>query len=139
MGEEQELRGTVGSRAPLLVCCIRQPITDGQTVDSLFDDNQRSWNEPLVRIVYEEHVAEQVLQVPISRHGGEDFICWPHTKSGTFSVRTAYHMARSDSAIFNRSKRGRGMISDGEGEAKMWKAIKAPGKMLITLWRFAHD
>jgi hypothetical protein len=34
------------------------------------------------------------------------------------------------------------MMSDLESDTKKWKAlwaIQAPGKMLITLWRFAHD
>jgi hypothetical protein len=36
----------------------------------------------------------------------------------------------------------RGLTSDSEAEARVWKklwAIVVPGKMKITLWRFAHD
>jgi hypothetical protein len=32
----------------------------------------------LVTSVFEDDVANQVLQVPISHHGAEDFISWLH-------------------------------------------------------------
>uniref|UniRef100_A0A8I6Z480 RNase H type-1 domain-containing protein n=1 Tax=Hordeum vulgare subsp. vulgare TaxID=112509 RepID=A0A8I6Z480_HORVV len=44
--------------------------------------------------------------------------------------------------VASRSVLGRGMSSNLRGDAISWNrlwAIKAPGKMLITIWRFAHD
>jgi hypothetical protein len=71
----------------------------------------------------------------ISRHG-EDFVCWPHSKHGLYTVRSAYNLARSESFFVERSIRGRGMSSTSAHEEKMWKSIwkiKAPSKMKIHL------
>jgi ribonuclease HI len=118
------------------------PLTDGQTVDSLLDEETRSWNVTRVRSVFEESVAVQILQIPISRHRGDDFLSWPHSRFGLYTVRSAYHLARSERAAAMRSSSGRGMASDSQTDASFWKslwAIKVPGKMCITLWRFAHN
>ena len=50
---------------------------------------------------------------------------------------------RTDRFAVERSRSSRGSSSSSlDGDAKQWKmlwAAKAPGKMKITLWRFAHD
>lgn len=99
------------------------PLLEGQTVDSLLTEDARSWNEQIVRSVFVEEVAEKVLQIPISRFGGDDFVSWPHTRYGVYSVRSAYHLARSDSALVTRSATGRGMVSDPESDSKKRKAL----------------
>jgi hypothetical protein len=57
-------------------------------------------------------------------------------------VRSAYHLARTEAALVARSAAGLGMTSNVPDDTKLWKslwAIKASGKMRITLWRFAHN
>jgi ribonuclease HI len=118
------------------------PIRDSLKVASLFSTHGRFWDEERVRALFAEDVAEQILQLPISRHDDEDFISWPHTKHGGYTVRSAYNFARHESAQAERSGKNRGMSSDNGAVEKSWKAlwaINAPGKMLITLWRFAHN
>ena len=118
------------------------PLSGGHTVDLLLAEDARSWDEPTVRSVFVKELADTVLQILISRFDGEDFVSWPHTKLGVFSVRSAYNLARLDQAQVSRSTKGRGMTSDSISESKFWKAlwaIQALGKMHITLWRFAHD
>jgi hypothetical protein len=91
--------------------------------------------------MFTAEIAGRVLQIPFNRLGGEDFVSWPHTRSSTFSVRLA-NLACADTAFLDHSRKGRGMVSDFQGESKAWKklwVIKAPGKMQITLWRFAHN
>jgi hypothetical protein len=87
-------------------------------------------------------VALQILQLPISRHGDEDFLSWPHTRHGGYSVRSAYNLAHHEVVHVGRSRQGRGMSSEVSNEEQSWKAlwaIQASGKMHITLWRFAHN
>jgi hypothetical protein len=117
-------------------------LNDGQTVDTLLDANLHSWDESVVRSIFSEEVARKVLQIPISCRGDNDFISWPHSRFGTYTVRSAYHLARSEEALVSRSKSGRGMSSDTLADTTLWKslwAVHAPGKMRITLWRFAHN
>jgi hypothetical protein len=89
-----------------------------------------------------EVLANKILQIPISQLGEDDFITWPHNKIGVYTVRSVYFLACGDAALISRSGRGRGMSSGEAVESKDWKAlwaIRAPGKMKITLWRFIHD
>jgi hypothetical protein len=87
-------------------------------------------------------LAKVILQVPISRHGGEDFVSWPHDKFGQYFVRSAYNLARTTSFFFVQNFMGKGSSSDRSKEEKDWKAvwsINAPSKMKIVLWRMIHD
>jgi hypothetical protein len=100
------------------------------------------WDTDRIQTLFDEETAAKILQVPISRHGGEDFVSWPYTKNGAYSVRSAYHLARTEAVYLARSMPKQGLSSTREDEAPLWKklwAIKAPGKMKITLWRFIHD
>jgi ribonuclease HI len=125
-------------------CTLRPlvPLLPDQTVDTLMLDDRREWDGDLVRTIFDDEMAGKILQVPISRFGGEDFASWPWTRYGHYSVRSAYHLARSAKVAMDRSKRGQGSSSIVEDNSRIWKklwAAKAPGKMKITLWRFAHD
>lgn len=87
-------------------------------------------------------VASQILRIPISQHGGEDFSRWSHTKFGEYSVRSAYNLARSANFLLAQSSSGHGQCFDRGREEKQWKtlwSVRAPNKMKIVLWRFAHD
>ncbi|KAK1602970.1 hypothetical protein QYE76_018463, partial [Lolium multiflorum] len=120
----------------------RIPLMPDQTVDTMMVDGTSSWDSELIRTIFDDEVAAKILQVPISRHGGDDFASWPWTRFGTYSVRSAYHLARSERVASDRSKHGQGSSSVVSDNSKIWKklwASKAPGKMKITLWRFAHD
>ena len=84
----------------------------------------------------------KILHVPISRHSGDDFISWPHTRFGAYSVRSAYNLARTAQVVEERSRSGSGSSSNSSDDAKQWKklwAMKVAGKMKITLWCFAHN
>jgi ribonuclease HI len=118
------------------------PLPNGATVDFLLSEDSCSWDASVVRSIFEEDVANQVLQIPISRRGGEDFISWPHTRFGDYTVASGYSLARSEKFYLDRSKQGGGAHSSTQADGSLWKklwAIKVPGKMKINLWRFAHN
>jgi hypothetical protein len=96
----------------------------------------------LIRTIFSEDVAVKILQVPISKHGGDDFASWPLSRFSQYTVRSAYQLARSERSAVDHSKTGQGSSSLVMDNSKIWKklwASKAPGKMKITLWRFAQD
>jgi hypothetical protein len=114
----------------------RIPLMPDQTVDTLMLDGTSSWDSELIRTIFDDEVAAKILQVPISRHGGDDFASWPWTRFGSYSVRSAYHLARSERVASDRSKHGQGSSSVVSDNSKIWKklwASKASGKMKITL------
>jgi hypothetical protein len=57
-------------------------------------------------------------------------------------VCSGYNLARACKFNEQRSSVGCGMTSGTDGDSKLWKtlwSVKAPGKMIITLWHFSHD
>jgi hypothetical protein len=108
----------------------------------MMDSDRMTWDIDRIQTLFDEETTAKILQVPISRHGGEDFTSWPHTKNGSYSVRSGYHLARTEAFHLARSMPKQGLSSTAEDDSRLWKklwAIKAPGKMKITLWRFIHD
>lgn len=108
----------------------------------MLDDDLGSWNEETVRAFFQQDIANEILQLPVCQHGGGDVACWPFTKFGEYSVRSAYNFTRAASFMVSRSYNGRGQSSNSASEERNWKAIwsvTAPNKMKVVLWRLAHD
>ncbi|XP_073363182.1 uncharacterized protein [Aegilops tauschii subsp. strangulata] len=118
------------------------PIPASATVHCLINEEQGVWEEESVRAFFLGGVADDILQIPINRNGGNDFARWPFTKYRVYSVKSAYNMARTCSFLNERSKSGLGQCSSWPREEKLWKSlwcVKVPNKMKIVLWRVAHD
>src|SRR5438105_9585989 len=92
------------------------PLVDNKMVDSLMNVETWTWNADLVWSVFDEDIADLVLQVPISRLGGDDFVSWPHNRLSIYSVRSAYLLARMSMVQTSRSVVGRGMPSDAQAD-----------------------
>jgi hypothetical protein len=129
-GKKTKLLSVLPSQLKTLI-----PVPEGATVSFLIDEAHGHWDSELVSSVFEEVVAAQILQVPISRLGGDDFASWPHSNFGSYTVKSAYNLVRTRDFTLHRSVPGRGSRSDTSDEAKNWRrlwTIKAPGKMKIT-------
>jgi hypothetical protein len=50
------------------------PVPLDMTVDSLMLGDSRTWDVDTVCPIFDEAVVDQILQVPISRHGGDDYV-----------------------------------------------------------------
>jgi hypothetical protein len=53
---------------------FRAPVPDDTTVSFLLSDDHRSWCVDTVRTIFDDEVANAVLQIPISRRGRNDFL-----------------------------------------------------------------
>lgn len=49
------------------------------------DELNPSWNETLVRKVWNNNTANEILQIPL---GGSDIRCWGNEQAGTCTVKT---------------------------------------------------
>jgi hypothetical protein len=78
------------------------PLDDDLTVDFLFQEGSRSWDADQIRSLFPDNICSNILQVPISRHGNDDFASWPF-----YTVRSAYHLAREERFGADRSRAGR--------------------------------
>jgi hypothetical protein len=99
------------------------PIPNEAIVSCLMDDQTCQWIPEMVYAFFDKETTDLIMQVQISKHGGEDFVRWPHTRNGIYSVRSAYNMVRSNKFFLSRSKRGGGMLSAAVNEEKQWKMI----------------
>lgn len=100
------------------------------------------WNVNLIRNFFPEEIAEKILSIPISTVGCNDFASWPYSKSGAYTVRSAYNLMKSHQFWINRSRPGTGSSSKQDHMEKVWKklwTIQCPNKMKIVLWRIAHN
>jgi hypothetical protein len=117
-------------------------IGDNQTVNTLMRANEGQWNEAAIRKYFSDDIAERILSIPLSTEGCSDFPSWPHSKTGVYTVRSAYNLARTCTFWSERSCSGKGSSSNHENMEKAWKklwAIQCPNKMKVTLWRMAHN
>ena len=70
-------------------------VPSSATVKCLLNEDQGSWCEETVRAFFQDEIANEILLLPVGRHGEEDYVRWPHTKFGEYSVRSAYNLART--------------------------------------------
>jgi hypothetical protein len=108
----------------------------------LMNDEGNAWEVDTVRMFFHDELASTILQIPIRRHGGDDYVSWAHDKHGLYTVKSAYNLARTESFFSNRGTAGRGSSSNVQLEEKCWKkvwAIQAPNKMKVTLWQIIND
>jgi hypothetical protein len=114
------------------------PIPVSATVHCLLDEGTGTWNDKNIHAFFDPDTAAKILQIQVARHTGEYFVCWPHTRHGIFSVRSAYNLARTRKFPASLSRTGQEMSSAWVADEKAWKMvwkIHAPGKMNIHLWR----
>ncbi|KAG8380966.1 hypothetical protein BUALT_Bualt06G0071400 [Buddleja alternifolia] len=64
-------------------------------VFTLIVSHSRLWNEELIRNVFWPPDATSILSIPLARYSCPDSLIWHYSKNGLFSVKSAYHVARS--------------------------------------------
>ena len=145
IGEGQQIRIVSDHWIPSTPPQLLDPIAEipaEATVKCLMNEELSSWIEENVRAFFRDDLASEILQIPISHHGGDDFPRWPFTKFGDYTVRSGYNLLRSARFTVHQSRNGRGESSNRTGEEKFWKSlwsITTPSKMKVVLWRLAHD
>ena len=61
-------------------------------VEDIIDPHTGQWDEALLHSVFSPVDVHRILQIPLHVETMEDFVAWHYTRSGTFSVRSAYHV-----------------------------------------------
>jgi hypothetical protein len=70
-----------------------------------------------VHAFFSPDMASENFQISIARHGVEDFVSWPFTKHGNYTVRSAYYFACSNKKLSPRdSREGKHAKCQGCGE-----------------------
>jgi hypothetical protein len=111
-------------------------------VSFLLNDRADHWDMDKVNFFFTPEMARAIQQIPVSRHGGDDFISWPHAKFGLYTVKSAHNLARTGKSFAKRYANDRGDSSDLSNQEKQWKSIwsiTSPEKMKIVVWRMVRD
>jgi hypothetical protein len=108
-------------------------------VSDLIDNSSMTWKEDLVRSMFPNYDAEEILRICLPHSAEEDYIALHFEKSGNFSVRSAYRLA----LLQNSENFCSGQQSDNpNGDRPIWDVIwktKVPQKVKIFSWRLATD
>ena len=102
-------------------------------VSLLIDETSRSWKVDGVKSMFSGWEANVICAIPLPPRAKLDRLFWNDTKSGLFSVRSAYHL----------QVRSRAATTDGESsvvglDKKFWKflwSLSLPPKVKSFLWR----
>jgi hypothetical protein len=63
-------------------------------VAQLMDQTTMEWKEEVVRDVFKEQDADEIMRIRLPSKPTEDFISWFYEKNGLFSVRSVYKLAK---------------------------------------------
>jgi hypothetical protein len=115
VGNGEQIRITKDKWIPDAPCHPIHPtiqIPDDLRVRCIIDESSRQWNEELVLICFRPAEAECILNIVLSHNQVCDCVSWPFTKTGTYTVKSAYIMAKCEAIHLKVSAKGKGGSSD---------------------------
>jgi len=124
----------------------RKPVTPRRSclltrVSELIDPTTSEWDEKLICDIFWPEAAAEILRIPINVNM-EDWPAWHFDAKGVFSVKSAYKLAvEKRDARTGRDASSSGCAGGCMSEfqwIKIW-LIKAPNKVKMFIWRFAHN
>jgi hypothetical protein len=118
---------------------IQSPIRnlDGEAkVCELIDQDLNWWNIPLIKEVFRKEEAEMICGMAICPGTQQDCMVWAGNKSGLFTVRSAYHLAKEV------EKREVGGCSGNNMMTHLWNKIwqlQVPRVVTLFLWQACNN
>jgi ribonuclease HI len=108
--------------------------TDKELVSELIQPGTHQWDEHVVRSIFFAPDADRILQIPLRRTDGEDWLAWSHEKSGIYTVRSAYRALVSAKEQMDVQPATASALSEGEKWKKLWKLDVLP-RVRVFWWR----
>lgn len=65
---------------------------DPKRVTDLINKEEMKWDKQTIRHFFEDNLADEILAVPLNPQKTSDKIVWRATKTGEFSIKSAYNM-----------------------------------------------
>jgi len=94
------------------------------------------WNIHLIEHIFPMETVEKICSLAISPRTQEDKLVWAGSKSGSFSVRNAYHLE------VDRRSRVVGCSSAGASSSLFWSRLwkmKIHRSTILFLWRASNE
>ncbi|KAL0411938.1 UNVERIFIED_CONTAM: hypothetical protein Slati_3783500 [Sesamum latifolium] len=104
-------------------------------VADLIDPVCCDWQVDLVKTIFWPDDSASILAIPLSRIGDADRLIWHYSKSGVFSVRSAYHLA---CALEEKPCTSSRSTEEASWWRRLWQA-KIPSKVKLFEWRACLD
>jgi hypothetical protein len=82
--------------------------------------------------------ARRVPALPLSSHNMDNFVAWHLTKTGTFSVRSAYYIEWESQYGHRVNWQDDGPMNYNPIWEKIWK-LRVPNQVKIYLWRIMQE
>jgi hypothetical protein len=92
-------------------------LSSSSKVHDLFDEEKTGWNQDMLARIFTDEERATINTIPISQTNQPDLQVWRCTNLGTFSVSSAYHLAKEVER--RRSPEG----SSNREESTMWRII----------------
>jgi hypothetical protein len=103
-------------------------------VSELIGQHTKWWNFSLIQELFTEEEVEKICGLAISLDSQADQLIWKENKNGSFSVRSAYFLAKL------LADRGRGSVSQPMNS--MWRTVwkvRGPPVVKLFLWKACRD
>ncbi|KAK6139968.1 hypothetical protein DH2020_026281 [Rehmannia glutinosa] len=111
------------------------PHTPYRRVSDLIIQNMGCWNSELVRSLFSHEEARAILAMPLTLCDSADLWGWKFTKSGKFTVRSAYHAILESNNLQHTHTHSASSSSTGTSVwKKIWKLQITP-RSQVFLWR----
>lgn len=94
------------------------------------------WNKEVIEEVFTPEDAKAILDIPRAKTNMKDAIIWNQEPKGIFSVKSAYHLAKSSSGKDEASG------SDNSKTKALWKSVwkaKCYPRAKITVWKIINN
>lgn len=121
---------------------MRQPATTSndtlveKRVASLIDHQLGIWRKELIINKFVPEDAQNILSMPLSANQLCDRRIWRYTKTGHFSVKSAYNAAVEKYSMLNINMDGPSLVP--KGWKRMW-TMKTIPKVCLFVWRICSN
>ncbi|KAJ1395658.1 Ribonuclease H-like superfamily [Sesbania bispinosa] len=106
-------------------------------VKELMSDLDRQWNIPKHSSLFPLEWCKQVVQTPICITAEMNYLFWPHTKQGDYSVKSGYKVLKLKEPIPSNLASS-SAVSRVDLWPRVWGA-KVPHKLKMFIWKICQD
>jgi hypothetical protein len=106
------------------------------TVSELIKEDTGWWDIDLLKRIFTTEEVNLIQAMPVSSTSQDDILVWRGTKTGMFTVRSAYYIQ------LELEKRYTAASSNNTGTSKIWTslwALKIPNAEKNFVWKACHD
>lgn len=109
-----------------------------RVVADLLNDPGSGWNVDKLNYIFLDSDTCDIKQIRVGGEQQEDYIAWNFTRSGVFSVRSAYHLQMSLRKNMADVAEGSSSVATHRGWLELWNT-DIPGKVKIHNWRMIRN